>query len=296
MARGFRRWAALAAVSVLLTAFPAAAYDLGFGFSLSGVVAVAGQCQQLSGDTSGEDHCRGALVLQPELSFHPGEGHELFAKLGFAAGDGLDDVSTFRLATWAADLEDGVRNVNGGDWDHVLTAWYRFTTRPSAGESVDVTVGIIDGTDFLDTNAYSNDEYTQFMHSALVNGPNVFVPSYAPGGAVRWRTDSLSLTGVYMRVGQAGAESFDFYAVEAGYQVETRRGIGNYRLLVDSTSESFPDPDGRKLERRTAVLVSCDQQLGSGVGAFVRLGLQTDGSAVAYGTLYSGGIELGGER
>ena len=44
------------------------------------------------------------------------------------------------------------------------------------------------------------------------------------------------------------------------------------------------------------MLVSCDQQLAGSIGAFVRVGHQTDGSAIDYDTLYSGGVELAGDR
>jgi hypothetical protein len=52
-------------------------------------------------------------------------------------------------------------------------------------DTLDATIGIIDATDYLDENACSNDEYTQFMNEALVNGPNAFLPSHDSAG--HWR-------------------------------------------------------------------------------------------------------------
>ncbi len=56
------------------------------------------------------------------------------------------------------------------------------------------TGGIIDSTDYVDENAYANDEYTQFMNEALVNGPNGFAPSYDIGGAVEWEIGIWDIT------------------------------------------------------------------------------------------------------
>ena len=41
------------------------------------------------------------------------------------------------------------------------------------------TGGIIDSTDYLDENAFANDEYTQFMSEALVNGQTVYTKNDA---------------------------------------------------------------------------------------------------------------------
>ena len=71
-------------------------------------------------------------------------------------------------------------------------------------------------------------------------------------------------------------------------------GEGNYRLIVDTTDRSFLDPSGLSLERRSAILASCDQQFGRAVGGFVRIGRQTDDAAVDYAVIYSGGVSLEG--
>jgi hypothetical protein len=51
-----------------------------------------------------------------------------------------------------------------------------------------LTGGLIDATDAVDTNAYANNEYTQFMNQALVNGPSGFAP---PRPRRRGRTGNL---------------------------------------------------------------------------------------------------------
>jgi hypothetical protein len=45
------------------------------------------------------------------------------------------------------------------------------------------TLGIVSA--YLDDNAYSSDEYTQFMNQALVNDPHALLPAYGAGVAGR---------------------------------------------------------------------------------------------------------------
>ena len=101
---------------------------------------------------------------------------------------------------------------------YLLTARYRQTFTLRQDDTLDATIGIIDATDYLDENAYSNDEYTQFMNEALVNGPNAFLPSYDSNGALVWNTGPWSLRGVVMKVDENDdANDFTFYAVQPGY-------------------------------------------------------------------------------
>ncbi len=274
---------------------PVAAYDVSERFSVSGVVAGSMQCQDLSGGTGTDNGCRAALPLQPEASFRPTGQDELFLKLGFASGNGLNDKSPFVLAPWAADLNDDVKDINGSGRDYLLTAWYRHTFSLRPDSTLDATLGIIDATDYLDENAYSNDEYTQFMNEALVNGPNAFLPSYDAGMALAWDSGSWSLHGVVMRVDENDAgNDFTFYGVQLGYTLQTRLGEGNYRVIVNRSSDDFLDDKDDSSNRLASFLLSFDQQLGDVLGAFLRIGWQDDDAAVNYETIWSGGIDIGG--
>ncbi len=68
---------------------------------------------------------RGVFVFQPEVSVRQSEKDEFFFKFGFAAGNGVKAISPFVLSPWAADAEDDVRDINGRNRDHLLTAWYK---------------------------------------------------------------------------------------------------------------------------------------------------------------------------
>jgi porin len=268
---------------------------IGNRFELHGVLAGAtqGEGVRTPDGTIGED---GASVpFQIELSLAPSRSGLLFAKLGFAAGDDLGEFSAFNLAPWGADQEAHVRDINGRDRDHLLTAWYRYTFEWSATRSLALTGGIIDATDYIDQNAYANDEYTQFLNEALVNGPNSFAPSYDIGGAATWSEGALTLTGVFMQVGEnEDGNTFHYYGTQVGYRHLSGWGEGNYRVVLQSTDRSFLDCDGIDLHARRIALVSLDQQLGGAVGVWGRGGRQDNAAAITYKDLYSGGIDISG--
>ena len=280
---------------LLVLGATAVAYDLNEKLSIGGVIAGSMQCQRLYGKAGADNDCQGALPIQPEASYRPTEHDEMFIKFGFAIGNGLTDEAPFVLAPWAADLHDDVNNINGSSRNYLLTAWYRHTFIPRQGSSVDATIGIIDATDYLDENTYSNDEYRQFMNEALVNGPNTFLPSYDVGGALLWDTGSWSLRGVVMNVNENDdGNEYLFYGAQLGYTLQSRFGEGNYRVLLDRTSKDFLASNGESRHKRTSILFSLDQQLGDLLGAFLRFGWQDESAAVDYHGIWSGGIDIHG--
>jgi porin len=269
------------------------AYDLTDKFSISGIMAGVYQYQWVDGD---EDKGRGAFNFEPEISFRPNEQNDFFAKFGFGIGNGLNAVTRFNLAPWAANLEDNYKNINGRNRDYLLTAWYKYTFNFGENHSIGLTGGIIDATDYVDENAYANDEFTQFMNKALVNGPNGFFPSYDGGGAIEWEIGNLDITTIGMNVGENDdGKNYNYFAGQIGYKLNTSLGEGNYRLIVDTTSEDFKDEDGEDDESRLAAFLSFDQQLGDIFGAFIRVGWQDDDPDITYNALYSGGVNITGK-
>jgi len=277
---------------VALPAF-ACAYDIDDRLSIGGVLAGAAQYQALVDSDGADDKLRGALPFQPEVSFRPTAQDEVFFKLGFAVGNGLNKVSPFALAPWAADLEDDVKDINGRNRDYLLTAWYKHSFRIGKQHTLGLTGGIIDGSDYVDQNAYAEDDMTQFMNEALSNG-NFFTPAYDAGGALEWDGPRLSLRGVVMNVGQEDGPSLNYLGGQLGYKLNTSLGEGNYRALLFGTSADIKDPSGEHQERRQGLLLSFDQQLGDTVGGFLRFGWQNDDAAVPFNAIYSGGLDIGG--
>jgi porin len=280
-------------LAIFLSSLPALGYDITDKFSIGGVLAGAYQYQWVAGD---DNLGRGALPFQPEFSFRPTARDEIFARFGFAAGNGLNTVTDFNIAPWAAPLEDDVKDINGRNRDYLLTAWYKHIFEFSDDNALGLTGGLIDAVDYIDENAYSNDEFTQFMNSALVNAPNGFAPSFDIGGAAEWTIGSWDITAMGMNVGENDdGNNYNFFAGQFGYKLNTSLGEGNYRIIGQISSKEFLDNDGENKESRAAVFISFDQELGDIFGAWIRFGWQDDKALVAYDALFSGGLNINGK-
>jgi len=156
-----------------------------------------------------------------------------------------------------------------------MAAWYKHIFSLENESTLGVSVGILDSTDYLDGNEYANDEYTQFMNEAFVNNGSYGLPSYDAGAALEWQSGPWSLDALGMNISENDdGNNFNFWGVQAGYQVETSMGVGNYRVIVAGASSGFLDPTGTCEEDRLAWGLSFDQEFGDVVGAFVRFGWQ----------------------
>jgi len=91
-----------AIVGWLIQASSGWVYDITDKLSIGGVLAGIAQYQSISDTPGFENEGRGLLAFQPEIDFNPTKNDELFAKFGFAAGNGLmeEGVSPFVLAPW----------------------------------------------------------------------------------------------------------------------------------------------------------------------------------------------------
>lgn len=279
----------------LLTFFsPANAYDINDKLSVTGIIAGATQYQFLKTDDGGQDEGGGALVFQPRIDFRPTPRDKLFAKLGFAAGNGLNDKTPFALAPWSADLQDDVKDINGRGRDYLLNAWYQRLFRNEQDRVLSATVGLIDATDYLDQNDYINDEFNQFMNQAFDS--EVFLPSYDIGAAAQWQRNQWSVHGVVMNIGENDdGNNYSFFGMQVAYAIATHLGQGNYRITLGGTTEEFLNPAGTTLERRGGISLSFDQQFGGVFGGFMRLAWQDENAAVDFGALYSGGVNISGK-
>lgn len=284
-----------ATVGEIRQQLPSPGLEIAKKVAIGGVLSGVYQYESVSGPPDIDDRGRGAISFQPEISITPTEHSEIFFALGFAAGNGLAGVTSFNLAPWAAGVEDDVKNINGRGRDYLLQAWYGHTFEFGDDHNAFITGGIIDGTDYLDDNAYANDEYTQFMNEALVNGPNTFIPSWDIGGAGRYSIGDFSITGVYMNIGENDAgNNFNFFGGQLAYNLKSSLGEGNYRALVNGSSEAFPNPEGTSLENRVTLGISFDQELGENFGAWIRWYWQDDAALVNYTAIYSGGVFVSG--
>ncbi|WP_295454398.1 carbohydrate porin [uncultured Thiodictyon sp.] len=294
------------AAGVGRTAWP---YEVNDTLEISGILTSAAQCQQI---TRGAPHgtlCRGAVVFQPEITYNATKQDQFFAKLGFAAWNGLNPVSPFALAPWAADLAANVTHIGGSNRNNLLEAWYAHTFEFATANTVQITGGIIDPGVYVDQNAFANDEATQFMNEVFANAHNAVIPSYHWGGVLVWKVGNWALSGVGTSVPQnSDGYHFEWFAAQIDYKLQTTLGEGNYRLMSVRTSRSFlspaptvdpnaspvTDPPPASRQRRAGLALSCDQDLGKVVGVFLRVGWQTQHALVDYGAEYSGGFNFKG--
>jgi hypothetical protein len=241
------------------------------------------QAQSIQSSTlESQNVSRGVFVFQPEVSIVPSENDEFFFKFGFAGGKGLGPVSPFVLSPWAGGGENDVEDINGRSRDYLLTSWYKRTLSNAVGR-LEVSGGIIDATDYLDENNYANDEFSQFMNTALVNGAHVFAPSYDLGGAFHLEGGPHSLNGVIMNVGENDdGNSYAFYGFQYGAHAKTPMGEGNYRLIYEGSNKKFLDVSEENLKARHGVVLSCDQEIGRVLGGWVRLGVQDQEASVQF--------------
>jgi len=253
------------AIVLVAAASSADALDVNDQFSIVGIIAAAGQCQEVSALLPPEDYgrsiddtdsaayssdldqfgneCRGGLPVHIELDYHPTDNDQFFFALGWAVGNGLNEVSPFRLAPWAADLEDNVEDINGSSRDYLLQAWYRHRFDLQGGNSIAGTFGIIDSTAYLDTNEYANDKLNQFMNEAFVNAGNYSLPSYEAGVALEARFGSVSINAVGMNIYENDeGNNYNFWGVQIGWHPELEIGAGNYRVNISGTSSKFAAP------------------------------------------------------
>jgi len=278
----------------MLPLISADAHEITEKLSLDGVLSGAVQCQSLSDDTAGDDTCKSAVPLQPELTYRPSMHDRLFLKLGFAAGNGLNDVSPFNIPSWGADLNDDVENINGSGRDYVLEAWYEHVFELDRRNRLGITLGIIDASQYLDQNTFANDEYSQFMNPALSNAPNTFFPSYDLGIAAEWYIGEWAFSAVFMDAHQVNSpDEYAFYGLQAGYRLETKLGTGNYRVSINGDRD-FIDEAGTSKQKNDILIISIDQQFGNKLGAFTRVGWRLDDELINYRAIYSGGIDIRG--
>lgn len=264
--------------------------------SIGGVLSGAYQYLDVSNASGSNNTGRGAVPFQPEININPTGKDQIFFKFGFAAGNALNDgTSPFALAPWAADLENDVKSINGRNRDYLLTAWYKHTFHFNHAQKLGLTGGIIDATDYLDDNAYANDEYNQFMNEALGNASNGFLPSYDIGGAVELEVGRFNFSGVTMSIGENDeGRPYNYYGIQLSYTLDIRPGKGHYRLILDTTSKDFSNPQGTQEESLRGIIISFDQELGQTLGAWIRFGWQDDKAAIDHTNLLSGGIDISG--
>ncbi|MFK7959639.1 MAG: carbohydrate porin [Phycisphaerales bacterium] len=265
-------------------------FDLSEHLTVSGIIVGAYQFQEVSG--AGEN--AGAITIRPSFDLAVSDLDHFHATVALAGGNQVNDVSPFSIAPWAADLEDDLRDINGSGRDFLQTAWYRRTFGFEGG-SLNIIGGIIDSSEYLDQNAFANDEYVHFMNEVFVNSSQNFLPSYDVGLAMELSSGAWSVNAAVMRVSEnEDGNDHLFAGVQVGHRSENAFGEVNHRLTVSWTDDECLDPSGMDTEGLLGLTYSYDQMVSEHLGIWARAGLQDDSAAVAHDMLVSLGLHLGG--
>jgi porin len=249
-----------------------------------------------------KDKDRGSAVLDGRLTFKPTEVDEFSIRASFAKENGIKKYikkySAFVLSPNADDLRDDLHNINGRARDHLQELWYARTFSLPGNSTLKTTLGIIDGTAFIDDNRFANDELTQFMNEVFVNNPLANIVSYDYGAALQFEKGPFHLRVLGMQSKTDESENkrfhrknYNYYALQLGYKLETPLGEGNYRIYGFTTNKKFPDWEEEKRKALRGWGVSFDQDLVKDrLGVFFRAGFQDDVAQIDYKSMYSLGL------
>ncbi len=224
--------------------------------------AVVQRLTQTSGrSTSFDDHAYGLAAADIYFSAQVARNTLFFANLvGFSGSTPDEELLDRPLALngYGARLDDP-------DEVNLREALIETSFRE---ESLTLTLGRIDLTNYFDTNAAANDEKSQFLADPLVNNPALGLSSNGTGATIAWDTkESLSF-----RIGaQQSAESATnlsdsvFSVAEIAYLARPfSLPEGNYRVWyrLDNSADETRDGFG----------LSFDQKLNSALTLFTRYG------------------------
>ncbi len=158
---------------------------------------------QFSFDNKTKSYGTGSFDIFATTSF--GKGTLLFIDLEAIGGDGPDvlypNFSGLNGDAGSTQSPDSIDRLN------VLEAWGEFTLFK---ETITVTLGKIDMTNYFDNNASANDETMQFISGSFINNSSFAVPSNSPG--IRLRTTLLNRYHIQFGISSqdnAGVNLFD---------------------------------------------------------------------------------------
>lgn len=230
----------------------------------------------------------GALVFAAQVSNTGGSGfdgggkfdidwtlpidatNKLFLEVQANVGYGLDGrVSTFSGLNSCTSY-DGTKEF------YINELWYEKDW--SGGEGRFRTqIGYLDLTNDFDTNAYANDEVTQFMAANFVNSITFDCPGNGLGAYAWWTPNEQYDFGFgYCETSDDGLELFSngVLIAEIDRHIDWGGRKGTYRVNVWSNFTEYDDLVGTGKSTNFGWGVSLDQELTEKFGVFSRFGMQ----------------------
>ncbi|MCA9399028.1 MAG: carbohydrate porin [Candidatus Omnitrophica bacterium] len=243
---------------------------------------------------NGEDVGDASWSLDLELSKSFEDYGSAYMLLEAGQGGGVDE----ELAIFSPVNFDAT----GGDAKiEMVEGWYEHYI-----DDTTMTFGKLDGTIYIDTNAYANDEGGQFLGNMFRNNSTVQFPDN--GAGVRLAhvfNDHFEVETVVMDGNGDWEDIFDgpFVAVQTNVKPGLSDQEGNYRFYGWSSNQDhtkFVDTASSE-NANFGFGLSFDQELTDLIGIFARYGYQnpevylTGGDAVTIEHAYSIGMQLAGE-
>ena len=218
-----------------------------------------------------------------ELTFEPIANGEFFLRIHAGEGEGADK-DLMEAEALFANLNT-IADDNPGDAGVAfLEVYYKHRFL----DAFALTVGKTDFFEFLDDNAFANDEITQFVGKAFVNNPVMDSENeYGPLMGFEWEImEFLTLSGVVQSTShplldeEEQKSKYDnvfnnpFWGVQATYSPQWNGLEGNYRVYGWTQPYAHPKVEREGTEAGWGVGLSVDQWVHEKVGLFARFGYQ----------------------
>lgn len=259
------------------------------GLGLTGVVQGSIDAEDVSGEDN--DQTDGSWSMDLELESPIGEHGLAFMLIEAGQGEGLTDElgSVFHgVNDDAGDSESGLE---------VTEAWYEHYF---SEDTIVLTVGKLDLSNYVDGNAVANDETTQFLNTGLVNSIAVDFPE-DNGAGVHVAVYPNDMVELNFGWGESDADWEDilndgFGIGEVNFKLNLLDREGNYRFYTWWNGSDHVELDGNDDDDDGWGLgLSLDQQFTDDLTAFLRAGYADDDVYEVEAT-WSVGAEICGAR
>ena len=196
---------------------------------------------------------------------------------GFPPDDDINNVSALN--------SDNARRIN----DRELNLREVWLSTQLFDQELTLTAGMLDLTNYFDSNSVANDETTQFITDSLVNNPLLAPPSN--GGGIAAVYDPK--TGIKFKVGIQRGDNASKSLLEKTYSIFEVGYLSHFGSIPEGHYRAWYRINENTRKENTAYGFSIDQKIDSAVTLFGRFGHafaegQVDGDDI----FYSAGVQF----
>ena len=262
--------------------------NLHIGVGLTGIVQGSLDADDIT--PAGANHADANWSLDLEIESPIGEHGVGFVAIEAGQGEGLND----ELGVFHSVNGDAADSGSGLD---VIEAWYEHYFRD---DTVTLTVGKLDLSNYVDGNAVANDETAQFLNGGLVNSLAIEFPEDNGAGVHVgvYPNEFIELNFGWAESDADWEDVFNdsFVIGEINIMPGFLERDGNYRFYAWYNGSDKDSLDGSDTgEDGWGVGVSLDQQLTDNITVFARLAHEDD-EVYEVETAWSLGVEISGAK